>query len=934
MAKEKMPFELQRPDANTPVTNASEIDYADIPLECGLVYDISVAHAVNNVPAQYASLSAALGTSGTNIPQDVRRGGMAVKFINSGTGKYEQWVLKASSFSTIEGDWQGVDEQPEIDSHNLVESGGTISVIERNKKDLREKILANVSEDGVYFINEKGEAFLAYKSDGVDVALISQHFNDLVNPNFRSSQSIHGIAIVNTLTNSHTDIPSTAAVTYGLSLLDVAMQDLRALINALNKEKISCVDADEDIISLVTDGQGRSAVVWSNENGFDVSKIGSKLAAIINDIALSHMENTTACIPIQENIISLVTDGRGRSAVMWSEADGFDVNKIGQNLSNKINQSVSESASSKVDSLPIQEDMVSLVTDGQGKSAVYYSNDKGLNTSRTGYDLNSSVKNSYVKNMEDWRDLGVGMFIHWGLYSITEGHYEGLDRNGDYVNVDAAAEEIMIRAKIPVDTYRAYMSDFTASHWDADAVARLAYETGMRYIVITVKHAEGFHLYPTQYSEYNVGNTPAPNTIIADLKAACDKYGLKFCIYFNQKHGWIEPGGYGSYIHYTEEEHKAWVENEANELAEICADLKPYALWFDTGNNEADTYMSIINDKRKDKFPQVIIDDRLFKNRSVYDYATGEGGYYNGSEKYAENCYDLGYWGYSASRDTSGYTQAPSLVLCEYVLASAARGQNVLLNVGPKGDGSIPELRKNQLLAIGDFFAKYGSLAGCRGLSHKAYQNWGMCIVYGRMLRCFVMSPLTAIKVDGILTKFIKDVKVWDSNNGSYSILSDEELVVEGIPTSTSNSMPRVVDVYFGADIVNNDYTIITDNYHSISVLSFWKFSGCKRYINPDGVSYLTNFSAQNSYLSTRFKNKLPTGSYLFEILQSGGSTTVSIALKDEISGNTESVTIDYSLSTSGALSLTEGHIYMMTITKAIATGYINIVGINILNNN
>ena len=108
MAKEKMPFELARPDANTPVTNASEIDYADIPLECGLVYDISVAHAVNNVLAQYVSLSAALGTNGENIPQDVRRGGMAVKFISSGTGKYEQWVLKSRSFSTTESDWMSV----------------------------------------------------------------------------------------------------------------------------------------------------------------------------------------------------------------------------------------------------------------------------------------------------------------------------------------------------------------------------------------------------------------------------------------------------------------------------------------------------------------------------------------------------------------------------------------------------------------------------------------------------------------------------------------------------------------------------------------------------------------------------------------------------------------------------------------------------------
>lgn len=122
--KLKLPFELEKPSSNEYVTQASEIGYGGIPAACGLIYDISVAHAVNNVPAQYKSLSAALGTNGANIPQDVRRGGMSIKFIQSSDNKYVQYRLMADAWSIKVADWQGVDVTPTFLSRNIVESGG------------------------------------------------------------------------------------------------------------------------------------------------------------------------------------------------------------------------------------------------------------------------------------------------------------------------------------------------------------------------------------------------------------------------------------------------------------------------------------------------------------------------------------------------------------------------------------------------------------------------------------------------------------------------------------------------------------------------------------------------------------------------------------------------------------------------------------------
>lgn len=122
-------FPMTKPNPNTNVTEASEIGYGGISVACGLIYDISVANAVNNVPAQYESLSAALGTNGANIPQDIRRGGMAVKFINSSSGKYEQYRLMSDTFNTTPANWQGVDDVPVAGSKNLVKSGGAYPII-------------------------------------------------------------------------------------------------------------------------------------------------------------------------------------------------------------------------------------------------------------------------------------------------------------------------------------------------------------------------------------------------------------------------------------------------------------------------------------------------------------------------------------------------------------------------------------------------------------------------------------------------------------------------------------------------------------------------------------------------------------------------------------------------------------------------------------
>ena len=142
--KEQVAFELENPSGF--VSQASEIGYGGIPAACGLIYDISVAHAVNNVPAQYESLSAALGTNGANIPQDVRKGGMSIKFIQSSDNRYVQYRLMNQNWSTVETDWSEI-QDPLVKKRTRTLNGGqTLEYF--NIRDYRgEKISVKVTGD-------------------------------------------------------------------------------------------------------------------------------------------------------------------------------------------------------------------------------------------------------------------------------------------------------------------------------------------------------------------------------------------------------------------------------------------------------------------------------------------------------------------------------------------------------------------------------------------------------------------------------------------------------------------------------------------------------------------------------------------------------------------------------------------------------------------
>ncbi|UCD76260.1 MAG: alpha-L-fucosidase, partial [Phycisphaerales bacterium] len=123
-----------------------------------------------------------------------------------------------------------------------------------------------------------------------------------------------------------------------------------------------------------------------------------------------------------------------------------------------------------------------------------------------------------------WREARFGMFIHWGLYAIPAGEWEGKA-------IPGIGEWIMYRAQIPVADYEPLKDQFNPVRFDADQWVRLAKAAGMKYIVITSKHHDGFCLFDSAYTDYDVMSTPFARDILKELSEACERGGLRMCWY-------------------------------------------------------------------------------------------------------------------------------------------------------------------------------------------------------------------------------------------------------------------------------------------------------------------------------------------------------------------------------------------------------------------
>src|SRR5204863_4720322 len=180
-----------------------------------------------------------------------------------------------------------------------------------------------------------------------------------------------------------------------------------------------------------------------------------------------------------------------------------------------------------------------------------------------------------------FREAKYGLFIHWGLYAIPAGEWNGRA-------VPGLGEWIMFRAPVPVREYERLASRFNPVQFDADQWVRFAKDAGMKYIVITSKHHDGFALFRSRVSPYNVVDaTPFKRDILKELADACAKRGMRLGFYYSQSQDWHEPNGAGNTWDFGPDDKKdydQYLRGKAEpQVRELLTGYGPVALiWFDT----------------------------------------------------------------------------------------------------------------------------------------------------------------------------------------------------------------------------------------------------------------------------------------------------------------------------------------------------------------
>ena len=328
------------------------------------------------------------------------------------------------------------------------------------------------------------------------------------------------------------------------------------------------------------------------------------------------------------------------------------------------------------------------------------------------------------ERMQWWRKARFGMFIHWGVYSVPAGVYNGK-------KIPGPAEWAMLVSKIPVEEYRNFAKEFNPVKYDPDAWVRLAKEAGMKYIVITAKHHDGFALFDTKASHWNaIESTPYGKDLIKPLAEACQRHGMKLGLYYSQAQDWMNPGGAaamgGHWDPKQEGDMDEYIKNvAAPQVREILTNYGPISiLWWDTPENmtkdRADMFYPLTQLQ-----PGIITNDRLgggYKGDTStpeqHIPATGMPG------RDFEVCMTMNSsWGYKSYDNKWKSTET----LIRNLVDIASKGGNYLLNVGPTSEGVIPEASVQRLQEIGRWMKVNGEAIYGTTASPFEELTWGRC---------------------------------------------------------------------------------------------------------------------------------------------------------------------------------------------------------------
>src|SRR5271169_3484593 len=304
---------------------------------------------------------------------------------------------------------------------------------------------------------------------------------------------------------------------------------------------------------------------------------------------------------------------------------------------------------------------------------------------------------SQDEKMQWFRQAKFGLFIHWGLYCIPAGEWKGQP-------VAGIGEWIMNRAKIPVQEYEQLAAQFNPVKFNADEWVKMAEDAGQKYIVITSKHHDGFAMYHSTVSKYNIFDaTPFHRDPLKELAAACARHGIKFGFYYSQAQDWHEKNGAGNTWDFGADDKKDFDEylrgKAEPQVKELLTNYGPVCLiWFDTPRmmnvgERAKRFIDIVHTNQ----PATLIDGRL-----------GDAGdYVSMGDNRIPDSVVKGDWEVPATlnktwgfkKDDTDWKTPEDLTF--KLVDIVSKGGNYLLNVGPTSEGLIPQASQDNLRTVG-----------------------------------------------------------------------------------------------------------------------------------------------------------------------------------------------------------------------------------------
>ncbi|MBT1699399.1 alpha-L-fucosidase [Fulvivirgaceae bacterium PWU4] len=506
--------------------------------------------------------------------------------------------------------------------------------------------------------------------------------------------------------------------------------------------------------------------------------------------------------------------------------------------------------------------------------------------------INEAVNGWWKESMKNheqriawWRDAKFGMFVHWGIYSLPGGEWKGN-------KVSGYAEHLMRKEKISRADYLALASQFNPVKFNADEWILAAKNAGMRYFIITSKHHDGFAMFDSKVSDFNImRQTPFGRDPMAELAAACRKHGVKFGFYYSHAFDWEHPDAPGNDWEYNNpggdknlfggpDGGRNWFdwhpellpkavkyvdEKAIPQIKELLQKYKPDILWFDTPSKLPLSENIRILKAIREVDNKVVVNGRLARSSDI-----SFGDYKNTADRPAEFYPVEGDWeAIPTTNESYGYhkydqSHKTPAHFIQLMASAASRGGNLLMNIGPMGDGRIDPKDLDILNAIGKWVKVNEESIYGTSVTPLPLQSWGASTLGKNKLYLHVYQwPANQqLVVGGLKSKIKKAYLLSDPSKRALKWSKPNTLDLSiTVPEKAPDEANTVIVLETDGNVETDPVRLLTGGKLTQRLLAFDAAQQGKGFRYGDGKAdryYVEGWNKKDQSLSWKFRVEQP----------------------------------------------------------------------------